>query len=442
MADSCLGKSMGDCVVALLKSWVESANTATTDFPLNNLPCGVFSLGDAPARCGVAIGDFILDVTELEAEGLLKLADQPLFDVPFWNELMEAGPRVWAEFRAQVTAMLIEGASKRWVVEDHLVPMSAAALHLPLIVAEYTDFYAGRHHATNVGTMFRGPENALPPNWLHMPIGYNGRASSVVVSGTEIRRPWGQLKGPEFEAPIFAPSRRFDIELEIGAIVGQASTHGQPVTVAEADAMIFGYVLLNDWSARDIQAWEYQPLGPFQAKATATSLSPWIVMKAALEPFRTHTPPREVPLLPYLAEPGPMLYSVALEVGLTPEGGSETIISRTNYAEMYYSAPQQLAHHTASGCAMNVGDLLGSGTISGSSKDSRGSLLELSWGGKEPFAIAGGTRTFIKDNDTLTLRGAALGNGYRIGFGACAGKVIPALTDPYASQHHSKDIIL
>ena len=418
----------------LLKSWVESANSATTDFPLNNLPCGVFSISDEPARCGVAIGEFILDVSALEAEGLLKLADHPLFDVPFWNEFMEAGPNVWAEFRAQVTVMLSDGASKRWVVEDHLVPMAAATLHLPFIVAEYTDFYAGRHHATNVGTMFRGAENALPPNWLHIPIGYNGRASSVVVSGTEVRRPWGQLKSPEFDAPIFAPSRRFDIELEIGAIVGQASEHGLPVTVAEADAMMFGYVLLNDWSARDIQAWEYQPLGPFQAKATATSLSPWIVMKAALEPFRTSTPPREVPLLPHLQEPGPMLYDIALEVGLAPEGDAETIITRTNYAEMYYSAPQQLAHHTTSGCAMNVGDLLGSGTISGATKDSRGSLLELSWGGKEPFAIAGGTRSFIEDNDTLTLRGAALGDGYRIGFGACSGKVTAALADPYARK--------
>ena len=417
--------------MTLMQSWVESANSATTDFPLNNLPCGVFSTGDEQPRCGVAIGDFILDISALEAEGLLKLAPEPLFDVPFWNELMEAGPEVWADFRAQVTAMLVAGASKRWIVEDHLVPLADAALHMPFLISEYTDFYAGRHHATNVGTMFRGAENALPPNWLHIPIGYNGRASSVVISGTDVRRPWGQLKSPEMETPIFAPSRRFDIELEMGAIVGQASEHGYPVTVAEADAMIFGYVLLNDWSARDIQAWEYQPLGPFQAKATATSISPWIVMKAALEPFRTATPTREVPLLPHLQEPGPMLYNIALEVGLTPEGGTETVISRTNYAEMYYSAAQQLAHHTTSGCAMNVGDLLGSGTISGPTKDSRGSLLELSWGGKEPFAITGGTRSFIEDNDTLTLRGAALGDGFRIGFGTCGGKVIPALKDPW-----------
>lgn len=420
--------------MTLLKSWVESANSATTDFPLNNLPCGVFSTGEEEPRCGVAIGDFILDISALEAEGLLTLAEHPLFDVPFWNELMEAGPATWADFRAQVTAMLVQGASKRWIVEDHLVPMADATLHLPVMVSEYTDFYAGRHHATNVGTMFRGAENALPPNWLHIPIGYNGRASSVVVSGTEVRRPWGQLKGPDFDAPVFAPSRRFDIELEMGAIVGQSSEHGFPVTVAEADAMIFGYVILNDWSARDIQAWEYQPLGPFQAKATATTISPWIVMKAALEPFRTATPPREVPLLPYLQEPGPMLYDIALEVAITPEGGAETVISRTNYAEMYYSAAQQLAHHTTSGCAMNVGDLLGSGTISGAAKDARGSLLELSWGGKEPFAITGGSRSFIEDNDTLTLRGAALGDGYRIGFGTCTGKVIPALSDPYARK--------
>jgi fumarylacetoacetase len=212
-------------------------------------------------------------------------------------------------------------------------------------------------------------------------------------------------------------------------VVGQRSDG--PVTVAEADAMIFGYVLLNDWSARDIQAWEYQPLGPFQSKATATTISPWIVMTAALEPFRVASPPREVPLLPHLQEPGPMLYDIALEVGLTPEGGSETIIARTNYREMYYSAPQQLAHHTACGCPMNVGDLLGSGTISGPNRENRGSLLELSWGGKEPFAIAGGSRSFIEDNDTITLRGRARGEGYTIGFGSCAGKVIPALADPY-----------
>ena len=414
--------------MTLLKSWVDSANTAATDFPLNNLPCGVFSTDiDAP-RCGVAIGDFILDVTALEAEGLLTLADHPVFDVPFWNDLMELGPVAWADFRAQITAMLAQGASKRWIVEDHLVPMAGAQLHMPLLVAEYTDFYAGRHHATNVGSMLRDPANPLPPNWLHIPIGYNGRASSVVVSGTDVRRPLGQLKPPEADAPYFGPTKRFDFELELGAIVGCASEG--PVSVAQADAMIFGYVLLNDWSARDIQAWEYQPLGPFQAKATATTISPWIVMTAALQPFRTPSLPRDVPLLPYLREPGPMLYDIALEVGLTPAAGVETIISRTNSAQLYYSSAQQLCHHASSGCPMTVGDLLGSGTISGPTKPERGSLLELSWGGKEPLAIIGGTRSFIEDGDTITLRGHCAGDGYRIGFGACSGKVLPAIAVP------------
>ena len=414
--------------MALMKSWVESANSAATDFPLNNLPCGVFSIGDEDARCGVAIGDFILDVTSLEAEGLLTLADHPLFDVPFWNELMDAGPAVWDAFRADVTALLMEGSSKRWLIEDHLVKRSDVTLHLPFLVSEYTDFYSGRHHATNVGSMMRDPANPLPPNWLHIPIGYNGRASSVVVSGTAVRRPWGQLKPPEAELPYFGPSKRFDFEVELGTVVGQESAG--MVSVADADAMIFGYVLLNDWSARDIQAWEYQPLGPFQAKATATTISPWIVMKAALQPFRVANPVRDVALLPYLAEPGPMLYDIALEAGLTPENGVETVICRTNYAEMYYSSAQQLCHHTTSGCPMNVGDLLGSGTISGPLRENRGSMLELSWGGKEPIAIAGGTRTFIEDGDTIALRGAAVGDGFRIGFGDCTGRLTPAVAAP------------
>jgi fumarylacetoacetase len=411
--------------MGLIRSWVESANSATTDFPLNNLPCGVFSLEGEEPRCGVAIGDFVLDVAALEEAGFLVLDGGPLLDVPFWNEVMEAGPAVWATLRARLIELLNEGSEFRAAVEPHLVPLAAVSLHLPFLVAEYTDFYAGRHHAFNVGTMFRGAENALPPNWLHIPIGYNGRASSVVVSGTPVRRPWGQVKAPDQAMPEFRPSRRFDLELEMGAVVGTPS-EGM-VSVAEADAMIFGYVLLNDWSARDIQAWEYQPLGPFQAKATATTISPWIVVKAALEPFRAPTPPREVPLLPHLQEPGPMLYDIALEVALQPEGQAETVIARTNYAGMYYSAAQQLAHHTTSGCPMSAGDLLGSGTISGPTKDSRGSLLELSWGGKEPLFLPGGaTRSFLEDGDTLTLRGHAQGDGYRIGFGDCAGQVIAA----------------
>ena len=416
--------------MSLLTSWVTSANTSDAPFPLNNLPYGVFSTADSDPRCGVAIGDMILDVAAAEEAGLIALTDAPLFDVPFWNEVMEEGPKLWAALRTRLTELLAEGAPDQAELSDMLVAQSDADMHLPFLVSEFTDFYASKNHATNVGTMFRGAENALPPNWLHIPIGYNGRASSVVVSGTDIRRPWGQLKGPNDDAPRWAPSARFDLELEMGAIVGIFSD--APVTVAEADEMIFGYVLLNDWSARDIQAWEYQPLGPFQAKATATSISPWIVTKAALEPFRTDTPTREKELLPHLKDCGPMLYDIDLSVTLAPEGKEASTIATTNYKEMYYSSAQQLAHHTTSGCPMNPGDLLGSGTISGPEKHQRGALLELSWGGKEPITLdTGEERSFLEDGDTLTLYGAAHGDGYTIGFGTCAGTLLPALADPY-----------
>ena len=414
----------------LIRSWVDTANDPAGPFPLNNLPCGVFSTPGSGPRCGVAIGDFVLDVTAMERAGHLPLG-AILLDRAAWNPLMEAGRDIWDRLRRLLTGHLAEGSPTRAPIEGFLHPLATATLHLPFTIAEYTDFYAGKHHAVNVGTMFRGAENALPPNWLHLPIGYNGRASSVVVSGTAVRRPWGQLKGPTDAAPRWAPCQRFDLELEIGAIVGQPSFG--PVTVAEADAMIFGYVLLNDWSARDIQAWEYQPLGPFQAKATATTISPWIVTRAALDPFRTATPARELPLLPHLIEPGPMLHDIALRVDLTPQGAPSTTITRTNYHQMYYSAAQQLAHHTTSGCPMRVGDLLGSGTISGPTQDSRGSLLELSWGGKTPLTLTDGqTRSFLEDGDTLTLSGTCQGDGFTLGFGECAGTILPALADPYA----------
>lgn len=401
-------------MAGLMKSWVDSANAPLCPFPLNNLPYGVFDDG-AGARCGVAIGDQIVDVTRTGWQSV----SAEIFERSRWNPFMAAGPAVWTGFRSELLKRLAEGAEGQ--SDIRLVGMSKARMLMPLEVSEYTDFYAGRHHATNVGTMFRGAENALPPNWLHIPIGYNGRASSVVVSGTDITRPHGQLKAPNADRPVFAPSRRFDFELEMGAIVGQPS-EGR-ISVQQADDNIFGYVLLNDWSARDIQAWEYQPLGPFQAKATATTISPWIVPKAALEPFRVEAPERDVPLLDYLADCGPMLYDIDLEVGLRPEDGEETIISRTNYREMYYSSAQQLAHHTSSGCPMRVGDLLGSGTISGVEKEGFGSLLELSWGGRDPVRITGGERSFLEDGDTVTFYGEAKGDGYRIGFGVCTGTV-------------------
>lgn len=417
--------------MTLLTSWVESANSAETDFPLNNLPYGVFSTNSLEPRCGVAIGDMILDMAAVEEDDLILLHFEPVFDVPYWNDVMDLGPDTWTTLRDRLTEILTTDSPDQARVAPHLIPMEDARLHMPMVVSEFTDFYAGRHHATNVGTMFRGAENALPPNWLHIPIGYNGRASTVVVSATDIIRPNGQTKAPDAEMPTFGPCKRLDIELEMGAIVGTSTEMGQPITVAEADEMIFGYVLLNDWSARDIQAWEYQPLGPFQAKAFATSISPWIVTRAALEPFRTSTPEREKDLLPYLQEPGPMLYDINLSVIIEPEDGIQEIISRTNYNEMYYSAAQQLTHHASSGCAMNAGDLLGSGTISGAEKSQRGSLLELSWGGKEPITLADGSeRSFINDGDTMILTGHAAGDGYRIGFGACSGKILPATQYP------------
>lgn len=417
-------------------SWVDSANSETTDFPLNNLPYGVFSVDNGEVYCGVAIGDLILNVSLLEEAGLIDTGSEPVFDLPFWNEFMELGRDVWASFRARLTDLLsangddvLRGSPD--LQTRFMVAQADAEMHMPIVVAEYTDFYSGRHHASNVGIMFRGPENALPPNWLHMPIGYNGRASSVIVSGTDVRRPWGQLKSPDQDSPAFLPCRRFDIELEMGAIVGTASDG--PLSVAKAQENIFGYVLLNDWSARDIQAWEYQPLGPFQAKATATTISAWIVTAAALAPFQVDAPPREFELLDHLKDAGPMLYDIDLTVTLAPKGKDPTTITRTNYREMYYSSAQQLAHHTTSGCPMNAGDLLGSGTISGATKSARGSLLELSWGDKEPLRLdSGETRAFLEDDDRITLTGEARGDGFKIGFGACTGTVIPALKDPYA----------
>lgn len=421
--------------MTLIQSWVESANSSTTPFPLNNLPYGVFSTSNLSPRCGVAIGNRILDIKSLEADNVLNTASLPnasgaLFADASWNRLMSLQPDAWKAFRAQLGTLLKHGCDQQSRVEPHLHDMESATLHMPFEVCEFTDFYAGRHHATNVGTMFRGAENALPPNWLHIPIGYNGRASSVVVSGADVRRPWGQLKSPDQDTPAFMPSRRFDIELEMGAIVGSGSSG--PVSVDEANAMIFGYVLLNDWSARDIQAWEYQPLGPFQAKATATTISAWIVSPEALAPFQTSTPEREFELLPHLQDTSPMLYDIDLSVSLRCEDGSSTTLARTNYNEMYYSAAQQLAHHSSSGCPMRSGDLLGSGTISGPEKHQRGSMLEMSWGGKEPLTLDNGEqRSFLADGDTITLNGQATGEGYIIGFGECTGTVIPALDNPY-----------
>jgi len=420
------------------ESWLASANDPATDFPLDNLPYGVASAGDGGRRfCAVAVGDGVLDVSGLEDAGLIRLPGGPVCETPAWNALMARGPEAWAAMRTRLGELLAVGGDptlrESATLRDRVLhPMDTVRLHLPVELAEFTDFYAGRHHARNVGTMFRGAESALPENWLHMPIGYNGRASSVVISGTGIRRPWGQIS-PGEGPPVLAPSARFDFELELGAVIGQPSAG--PVTVAEAREMIFGYVLLNDWSARDVQAWEYQPLGPFQAKAAATTISPWIVPAAALAPFAAPPPPRERPLLPYLEDAGDDFLDLELEVSLAPEGMAPSTIVRTNARELYYSFAQQIAHHTLSGCPMRVGDLIGSGTISGPGRGERGSLLELSWGGAEPLRLdSGATRRFLEDGDRVVMRARARGAGRRVGFGACTGRVLPALADPHARE--------
>ena len=406
---------------------------ATSDFPIQNLPYGVFSPnGGLAPRVGIAIGDYVLDLWELEQDGRLDVGDPGVFAGPTLNAFMALGPKVWSRTRMRISELLRHDRPE--LRDDSelraraLVPMADVKLHLPIQVAGYTDFYSSKEHATNVGVMFRGKDNALQPNWLYMPIGYNGRASTVVVSGTKVRRPRGQLKPPSVEVPSFGPCRRLDFELEMGFVVGQPSKMGEMLSEKRAEEMIFGFTILNDWSARDIQQWEYVPLGPFQAKAFATSISPWIVTREALEPFRLHGPAQDPAPLPYLKQHLPNNYDMQLDVFLRAAGTNEAMrICRTNFKYMYWSSVQQLMHHASSGCAMNIGDILGSGTISGQDPDSRGSLLELSWNGTEPIELPGGAkRTFLEDGDSLVMRGWCQGDGYRVGFGEVEGTILPA----------------
>jgi len=414
-----------------LKSFIEVA--PNSDFPIQNLPYGVFSTPtSAQKRVGVAIGDFVLDLAVLESEGLLKTGADGVFAQDSINALMALGPAAWSRLRSRISELLRhdnpELRDNAELRRRALLPRREAQLHLPIAVAGYTDFYSSKEHATNVGIMFRGKDNALQPNWLHIPIAYNGRASTVVVSGTPIIRPQGQLKPPNAETPVFAPCKRLDFELEMGAVVGGASQMGETLTEAQAAEMIFGFVLLNDWSARDIQQWEYVPLGPFQAKAFGTSISPWVVTREALEPFRVQGPAQQPTPLPYLQQEGANNYDLKLEVDLRADGAKDyATIARTNFKYMYWSSVQQLVHHASGGCAMNVGDLLGSGTISGPEKDQRGSLLEMSWNGSEPIELPGGIkRSFFEDGDSLRIRGWCQGEGYRIGFGEVEGTILPA----------------
>jgi fumarylacetoacetase len=406
----------------------------SSDFPIQNLPYGVFFTPERPElRVGVAIGDQILDLAALEAAGLIGFENMAgVFAKPSLNAFMALGPKVWSQTRARISEFLRhdnpELRDNSELRKRAFIAQNLAQMHMPIAVQGFTDFYSSKEHATNVGVMFRGKDNALQPNWLHMPIGYNGRASTVVVSGTPIRRPRGQLKPPAAELPTFGPCKRLDFELEMGVVIGQASAMGEMLTERQAEEMIFGFTLLNDWSARDIQQWEYVPLGPFQAKAFGTSIGPWIVTREALEPFRVHGPAQQPKPLPYLQQAGANNYDMQLAVDLRTETMREPAsISRTNFKYMYWSSVQQLVHHASSGCAMNVGDLLGSGTISGPEKHERGSMLELSWNGTEPLDLGGGvTRSFLEDGDSLTIRGWCQGDGYRVGFGEVEGTILPA----------------
>ena len=414
-----------------LRAWVEVATGA--HFPIQNLPFGICrprTRGEL--RVCSAIGEFVIDLAVLDEAGALDgtpVAGTEVFHEPTLNAFMALGREAWSATRQALSRMLRDDNSE---LRDNaelrglaLLPAHEVELQLPADVGDYTDFYSSREHATNVGTIFRGANNALMPNWLHLPVGYHGRSSSIVVSGAPVRRPQGQTRPDDEQPPVFGASRMVDFELEMGFFVGPGNGLGEPVPVGEAEEHIFGMVLVNDWSARDIQKWEYQPLGPFLAKNFATTISPWVVTLDALEPFRCAGPGQEPQPLPYL-QGSDGAFDIALEVWLAPDGGSATRICESNFRYLYWSMAQQLAHHTVGGCNLRTGDLLASGTISGPTDDSRGSLLELAWRGEEPLSLESGEqRSSVQDGDTVTLTGWCQGDGYRVGFGECSGKLLP-----------------
>jgi fumarylacetoacetase len=416
-----------------LRSFVPVA--ADSPFPIQNLPYGVFSRpGEAP-RGGVAIGDRVLDLQVLAEADLLHgpaLGTGECFAQPSLNRFLALGPRAWREARVRLSELLrhdIATLRDNGPLRDRaLLPHAHVTLHVPAEVGDYTDFYSSREHSTNVGIMMRGPDNALMPNWLHLPVAYHGRASSLVISGTPVRRPCGQTKPDNVDQPIYGPSRALDFELEMGFFIGSGNELGRPIPIRQAADHIFGMVLVNDWSARDIQRWEYQPLGPFLSKSFATSVSPWVVTMEALEPFRCCGPAQDPPPLPYLRSEGPWAYDIRLEIWLrSAKMNSPARLALSNSKYLYWNVCQQLAHHTVNGCNLRPGDLLATGTISGPTPDSYGSLLELAWKGTKPIALPGGeTRVFLQDGDQVVLTGWCEGPGYRIGFGEVAGTILPA----------------
>jgi fumarylacetoacetase len=403
-------------------SWIDSANWAT-DFPLDNLPFGVFRAGRR-SRIGVAIGERVLDLFGCFEDGLIH---EDACRNESLNELMSKGREPLRELRARLHELLAEGAPERQRVAKHLMAQRSTEMMLPCAIGDYTDFYASIHHATNVGSLFR-PDNPLLPNYKWVPIGYHGRASSIVVSGTEVRRPFGQTVDDPNGPPSFGPSKRLDYELEIGAFIGRGNRMGERVDVNEAEEHVFGLCLVNDWSARDIQSWEYQPLGPFLAKSFATSVSPWVVTLDALEPFRVERFARDAndpPPLPHLD--GGAGFDIVVEAWVKTASMSEPQrISRGNFRDMYWTLAQLVAHHTSNGCNLRPGDLLASGTISGTSPDARGCLLELTRGGREPLSIGAEERRFLEDGDEVTLRAYCQKDDLRIGFGECVGRVVSA----------------
>lgn len=415
-----------------LSSWI--AVSSDSDFPIQNIPFGVFKTAEKSPRVATIIGDTVIDLDELAKRGYFSDLgiDLTVFSQSYINDFMALGKKAARAVRDKISDLFeknnTELVGNTQVLANVLHNIKEVELLLPVKVGDYTDFYSSREHATNVGTMFRDPDNALLPNWLHLPVGYHGRASSIVVSGTEIHRPKGQQRPDDSQPPIYGPCKLLDFELEMAFIIGQPTKMGQSISTAEADDYIFGLALFNDWSARDIQKWEYIPLGPFLAKSFASTVSPWIVTLDALEPFRTDGYQQDPEVLPYLKYEGKKNYDIKLEVAIQPEAGEAKVVCNSNFKHMYWTMTQQLAHHTTNGCNVNVGDMCASGTISGPTEDSYGSMLEISWRGTKPVDMPDGTqRRFINDGDTVVMKGWGEVNGLRIGFGTCTGKILPAL---------------
>ncbi len=411
-----------------MKSWLTIAEDS--DFSIYNIPFGIFRTKSSTPRVASILGDHVIDLYALAKGGYLKdvLADAEVLNQKTLNAFIALGKPVTNAVRQKIQTLFSEeNTAQKDLLSVYLIPVADAEMLMPVHIPNYTDFYSSREHATNVGTMFRDPNNALLPNWLHLPVGYHGRASSIVVSGTPLHRPKGQTKADDQPLPSFGPSRLLDFELEVGFVVGKETQLGDSISTANAEEYIFGLLLFNDWSARDVQKWEYVPLGPFLAKNFGSSISPWIVTLEALEPFRVASPAQEPTPLPYLQFKGQKNYDIQLEVDITAENGATKTVSKSNFKYMYWNMCQQLAHHTVNGCNIQVGDLYASGTISGPEKDSYGSMLEISWGGKNPVSMPDGTeRKFILDNDTVTIKGHCVKDSIRVGFGQVSNKILPA----------------